>query len=111
MHWRLPIGSAHGFYKETPQLAIDRLAEIREATEVPLVLHGSSGIPSVQVREAIRHGICKVNLATEIKDHFMQALKRILPDSQEIDLRKVFPAAVAPVVEMLKKKYEMVNLR
>ncbi len=41
----------------------------------------------------------------------MQALKRILPDSQEIDLRKVFPAAVAPVVEMLKKKYEMVNLR
>ena len=105
------IGSAHGFYKEIPQLAIDRLAEIREATEVPLVLHGSSGIPYAQVREAIRHGICKVNLATEIKDNFMQTLKQILPDSQEIDLRKVFPAAIVPVVEMLKQKYEMVNLR
>ncbi len=103
------IGSAHGFYKQAPRLDIERLAEIRDATDVALVLHGSSGIPGEQVKEAIRHGICKVNLATEIKDTFMRALREILPGSREIDLRKVFPAAVAPVVEMLKSKYEMMR--
>lgn len=95
------IGSAHGFYKSTPRLDIDRLAEIHAATDVVLVLHGSSGIPHDMVREAIRNGIAKVNLATEIKDTFMRALKQTLQNSDEIDLRKVFPKATDSVVELL----------
>lgn len=86
------IGSAHGFYKQAPKLDIERLAQIRAATDVALVLHGSSGIPHEMVREAIANGIVKVNLATEIKDNFMRALKQALLTSDEIDLRKVFPA-------------------
>lgn len=101
------IGSAHGFYKETPHLDIERLKAIRAATDVVLVLHGSSGIPHPMVREAITAGISKVNLATEIKDTFMRALKSELAASDEIDLRKVFPRAVDPVVKLLEEKYRM----
>mgnify|MGYP000824303085 FL=1 len=61
------------------------------------------------VREAIANGIVKVNLATEIKDNFMRALKGVLLESEEIDLRKVFPKAVAPVGELLCEKYRMVG--
>ena len=90
------IGSAHGFYKQTPRLDIERLAQIHAATDAALVLHGSSGIPHDMVRE-------------EIKDNFMRALKGVLLESEEIDLRKVFPKAVAPVVELLCEKYRMVG--
>ena len=101
------IGSAHGFYKQPPKLDIERLKAIHAATDVVLVLHGSSGIPHPMVQEAIANGIAKVNLATEIKDTFMRALKQRLADSDEIDLRKVFPKAVAPVVALLEEKYRM----
>jgi fructose-bisphosphate aldolase class II/tagatose 1,6-diphosphate aldolase GatY/KbaY len=57
------------------------------------------------VREAIANGIVKVNLATEIKDTFMRGLKDQLLHTDEIDLRKVFPKAMAPVVELLCGKY------
>lgn len=103
------IGSAHGFYKSTPKLDIERLKEIRRATDVALVLHGSSGIPHDIIKDAIRNGIVKVNLATEIKDTFMRALKDCLSNSDEIDLRKVFPNAIIPVVNLLKDKYQMVG--
>ena len=103
------IGSAHGFYKQTLRLDIERLAQIHAATDAALVLHGSSGIPHDMVREAIANGIVKVNLATEIKDNFMRALKGVLLESEEIDLRKVFPKAVAPVVELLCEKSRMVG--
>ena len=76
-----------------------------------LVLHGSSGIPHDQVKEAIANGIVKVNLATEIKDNFMRALKKVLSESDEIDLRKVFPKAMDPVVELLKEKYAVTGAR
>ena len=105
------IGSAHGFYKQPPHLDIPRLAAIHAATPVALVLHGSSGIPHDQVREAIANGIVKVNLATEIKDNFMRALKQVLSESDEIDLRKVFPKAMLPVVELLKEKYAVTGAR
>ena len=103
------IGSAHGFYKQAPKLDIERLAQIQAVTDAGLVLHGSSGIPHEMVQEAISNGIVKVNLATEIKDNFMRALKGVLTSSDEIDLRKVFPKAIDPVVDLLCEKYRMVG--
>jgi ketose-bisphosphate aldolase len=105
----IAIGSAHGFYKSVPHLDIDRLKEIHQTTNVALVLHGSSGIPHEMVKEAIRNGIVKVNLATEIKDTFMRTLKQMLINSNEIDLRKVFPSAMDPVINLLCEKYKMVT--
>lgn len=105
----IAIGSAHGFYKSAPKLNIERLKEIHKTVPTVLVLHGSSGIPHDMVQDAIQNGISKVNLATEIKDTFMRALKEILLNTDEIDLRKVFPKATNSVVDLLKEKYKMVN--
>ena len=105
------IGSAHGFYKQPPHLDIPRLAAIHAATPVCLVLHGSSGIPHPMVQEAIANGIVKVNLATEIKDTFMRALRNLLLTTDEIDLRKVFPKAVGPTVDLLVDKYRMTGAK
>lgn len=102
------IGSAHGFYKETPKLDLERLSAIKAATQIPLVLHGGSGIPADVLRESIHRGICKINLATEIKDTFMRSLKRLLSESEEIDLRKVFPPAIHAVSALVKEKLETV---
>jgi len=98
------IGSAHGFYKEEPKLDLERLSEIRNVTNAALVLHGASGIPHDTLRKAIQRGICKINLATEIKNIFMKTLKNKLLNEDEIDLRKVFPCATNAVTELVKDK-------
>lgn len=69
------IGSAHGLYKGEPKLDFERLAKIRDKVDIPLVLHGASGIPEVMVKKSISLGICKVNVATELKIAFSDALK------------------------------------
>lgn len=102
------IGSAHGFYKSVPELQIDLLKEIRQATPVSLVLHGSSGIPDNMLRDAIEAGICKVNLATESKNIFMKTLKKELSQTDEIDLRKVFPVAIDAVESLITQKLKVV---
>jgi tagatose 1,6-diphosphate aldolase GatY/KbaY len=98
------IGSSHGFYKQAPRLDMDLLAQISRMTTVPLVLHGSSGIPDDMLQEAIRNGICKINLATEIKNCFMIALQQTLKDNTEIDLRLVFPQATKAVTSLIVNK-------
>jgi ketose-bisphosphate aldolase len=105
----IAIGSAHGFYKETPKLQLELLSEIHAATTAALVLHGSSGIPDDQLKDAISRGITKVNLATETKNIFMRTLKDILTDNEEIDLRKVFPKATAAVTALISEKLAVVS--
>lgn len=70
------IGSAHGFYKETPRLDIERLKKINAATDVPLVLHGGSGIPNDQLEVAFREGINKFNVGTEFFYLYYQTMKK-----------------------------------
>jgi len=60
------IGNAHGFYRGEPKLDLERLSAIREAVEVPLVLHGGSGLSDSDFRDAIARGICKINIYTEM---------------------------------------------
>jgi ketose-bisphosphate aldolase len=103
------IGSAHGFYKQVPKLDIELLARINESTPVPLVLHGSSGIPDAMLQEAIRNGICKINLATETKNTFMLALKERLRNNSEIDLRIVFPDATQEVEDLIVRKMKTIH--
>lgn len=69
------IGTAHGLYKGEPKLDFERLKEIRSKVDVPLVLHGASDVPDELVKEAIRLGICKVNVATDLKIPFANAVK------------------------------------
>lgn len=105
----IAIGSAHGFYKQTPKLDIELLSRINASVPIPLVLHGSSGIPDNILRTAILNGICKINLATETKNTFMLALKERLKFTNEIDLRVVFPDATQAVVDLIEKKLEIIH--
>ena len=59
------IGTAHGFYKSTPRINIERLKEIAAVVEIPLVLHGGSGTPEDKITESIANGIAKINICTE----------------------------------------------
>ncbi len=104
------IGSAHGFYRQAPSLDIELLSAINESANIPLVLHGSSGIPDMMLQEAIKSGICKINLATEIKNTFMRALRERLKNNEEIDLRIVFPDATQSVVDLIENKLEAISL-
>ena len=105
----IAIGSAHGFYNSAPILQIDLLKSIREVTNTALVLHGGSGIPNIQIKQAIQSGISKINLATETKNIFMQTLKEILAQTDEIDLRKVFPKAIDAIETLITYKIKMIN--
>ena len=69
------IGNAHGFYKGKPNIRLDVLKEIREITNIPLVLHGSTGIPEEDVREAINIGISKINFGTIIRHKYLEFYK------------------------------------
>ena len=72
------IGTAHGVYKGIPHLDIERLIKIRNTVDLPLVLHGASGVPEDAVRDCIRQGICKVNYATELRQAYTHAIRDFL---------------------------------
>jgi tagatose 1,6-diphosphate aldolase GatY/KbaY len=94
------IGTAHGLYKSEPKLDFERLAQIKETVDVPLVLHGASGISVEDVRKAIELGCCKVNIATELKIPFSSAVRTYLVENEDAnDPRKY----MAPGKEAMKK--------
>lgn len=74
------IGTAHGVYKGVPKLDVERLSEIRKKVSIPLVLHGTSGVPDEAVKECIRRGICKVNYATDLRIAFSKGVKACLKE-------------------------------
>jgi len=83
------IGTAHGVYKEIPKLDIDRLEQIRSSVDVPLVLHGASGLSEEQIRQCIARGICKVNFATELRKAYSDGIKEyFLKDPDAFDPKK-----------------------
>ena len=105
------IGSKHGFYKGEPKLDLKRLKLINRIVDIGLVLHGGSGIPGSSLKDAIEFGIVKINVATETKDIFTKTLRNILSNSEEIDLRKTFPAAIDAVKELIIDKLQIISGR
>jgi tagatose 1,6-diphosphate aldolase GatY/KbaY len=79
----IAIGTAHGLYKSAPKLDLDRLSAIRARVSAPLVLHGTTGVSYAVVRECIARGICKVNVATDLRVVFTQAVRDALAASPE----------------------------
>ena len=97
------IGTAHGLYKGEAKLDLDRLKEIRDIVDVPLVLHGASDVPDELVKKAISLGICKVNVATDLKIPFSDAVKKYFIENPEAnDPRKY----MTPGKEAMKKVVE-----
>lgn len=78
------IGTAHGIYKGEPKLDLDRLTEIKNVVDIPLVLHGASGVPDETVKESIKRGICKVNYATELRIAYTEGVRKVLGESESV---------------------------
>lgn len=74
------VGNAHGFYLEEPQIDFGRLQAIREATGVPIVLHGGTGIPQEQIRQAIQLGLAKINIASRLRRAYLMALRSTIEE-------------------------------
>lgn len=101
----IAIGTAHGQYKGEPKLDLERLKKIKALTKIPLVLHGSSGVPDEAVQEAIKLGICKVNIDTNIREAFVWKMREVVNNSpDEIDPRKILGPARDAAVEIIRHK-------
>lgn len=102
------IGTAHGLYKCEPKLDFKRLEEIRRLVHVPLVLHGASGVSYGAVQEAIKNGICKVNIATELKIPFSNAIKKYFEENPNAsDPRQYLVPAKNAMYDVVAEKIKM----
>lgn len=102
------IGTAHGVYKGTPHLDLDRLAEIRQVVSIPLVLHGTSGVPEETVRGCIDRGICKVNYATDLRIAYTEGVREYLnanPDA--FDPKKYGTAGMEKVCQCVADRIRL----
>ena len=95
------IGTAHGVYSGVPKLDRERLSEIRRLVNIPLVLHGASGLSNEEVRECIKRGICKVNFATELRMAYSDAVKKVLADKPQTFDPKAYGTAARENVKQL----------
>jgi len=101
------IGTAHGMYKGEPKLDFARIEEIDSLVDVPLLLHGASGVPDDQVKRAIDMGMAKVNIATELKNPMGDAIRKVLEDPKQNDPRNYMGAAKDAVREVVKRKIRL----
>ena len=100
------IGTSHGVYIKAPELDIARLCKIREASDVPLVLHGGSGTPEDQLANAIKNGICKVNIYSEMLTAWNSAM---LEELKKLPHMAAWPAVLrknpeAAMREVIRQK-------
>ena len=102
------VGNAHGHYKKTPKLDIERIKAIRQVCGVPLVLHGGSGIPDDQVKAAIAAGIRKMNIGTDVCCAFADGTKAALDDpNRHLAVDVFMKKAISAVKELAVEKIRM----
>ncbi len=104
------IGTLHGLYRGTPKLDFARIAQLRSACPIPLVLHGGSDTPDQDLRRAIEIGIDKINIWTDIRIPFLWALKETLNNPiEKVEVREVMTAARAAAVEVIRRKNRLLG--
>ena len=99
---------AHGFYVGTPVLDKERLSEIREVVDIPLVLHGASGLSDEDVSDCVKRGICKVNFATELRAAYSKAVKETFAENENtIDPKAYGKKAIQAVKELVEARMKV----
>lgn len=104
------LGSVHGLYKGEPKLNFERMEQISKKIDLPLVLHGGTGIPDAQIKEAIACGTCKLNINTELQIAWTNGVRELLSqDSQVYDPRKVIKSGEENMKKAIKEKVELLG--
>ena len=99
------VGTIHGCRTPFAKLDIPRIEKIRELTDVPLVLHGASGVNDEEVRKGISAGICKINIDTRIRMIFTEKIRELIKiNPQEIDPRKLLGPAREVAKEVIRER-------
>ncbi|PJI08413.1 MULTISPECIES: class II fructose-bisphosphate aldolase [Clostridium] len=99
------VGTQHGIYKGEVVLNFDRIKEIKNALKIPIVLHGSSGVPLNLLKEAVQSGINKVNFDTDLKLANHKALKSFIENNPDVyDTRKIYNSCREAMKETVKEK-------
>jgi len=99
------LGSVHGPYQGEPKLGFAEMKEISESTQIPLVLHGGSGIPDYQVQKAIELGHAKINVNTECLQAWTKAIREVLANDSEVyDPRVILTPGKEAVKATVKAK-------
>ncbi|MDI6871763.1 MAG: class II fructose-1,6-bisphosphate aldolase [Bacillota bacterium] len=102
------VGTAHGVYRGEPKLDFERLAAIDRLVAVPLVLHGASGVPDGAIREAVRLGVRKINIDTEIRLAFAASVRSTLAaDGSVYDPREILGPARQSMEEVVREKMRL----
>ncbi len=101
----IAVGTAHGVYKGEPKIDYDRIKEIASVVSIPLVLHGSSGVPYESLEKAVSCGIAKINIDTDIRAAFARKVNEFVRENpEEIDPRKILGPATLEMKETIKEK-------
>ena len=104
----IAIGTAHGPYKGEPKLDFDRLKVIKERLNMPIVLHGSSGVPEDSIRKAVSLGVNKINIDTDIRMAFTRAVREFVVNNPEAyDPRKILGPAKEEMQRVIAEKMVM----
>lgn len=104
----IAVGTAHGVYKGEPDIDHQRISDIAAEVDVPLVLHGASGVSDEDIKEAISRGICKINIDTDLRREFTGAVHEFVKNNpDEIDPRKILGPAREAMKEKIIEKMEL----
>lgn len=102
------LGSVHGLYKGKPNLDFITMKKISENVSIPLVLHGGTGIPDNLIQEAIRNGINKININTELQIAWASEVRKFLKENETAyDPRKVIASGKKAVKKVVKEKTKL----
>lgn len=106
----IAIGTAHGVYKGKPELDFDRLEKINSKLNMPLVLHGASGVPQEDVRKAVTMGINKVNVNTAFQQAFTAKIRELFANDSELyDPRKYCGPGRDAIKAKVKQKIDILG--
>lgn len=104
------IGTAHGFYTSEPRIHFDIIEKVRAMTDVPLVMHGCSGVPYEDVQKAIKLGMCKVNVGTQLHYTYVTSLEQRLAANLPAKNYNVFDSFVPACEEITKVVKEWIQV-
>ena len=108
----IAIGTAHGKYKGEPKLDFERLKLIKNCVKVPLVLHGASGLSDRDLQQAVRLGINKINIDTDLRQAFADGCREAFAKNrQEYDVRKICGYARKKMFEVVSEKIRIFSLK
>ncbi len=103
------IGTAHGLYPKNmkPKLRMDLLQEITAKVDIPLVLHGGSANPDEEIAKAVKLGINKINISSDIKDAFYQKCREVLKDPFLREPLQIYPPCIKAMQEVARHKIDL----